>query len=233
MQLAVGAVTVDLKRKKIRNIHLTVHPPDGHLTVSAPVRTGLAEIRAFVASRTAWIELQQRRMRAQSALYRRDAVDGEFCEVWGRRRRLSVQEGVEPFGAALIASRLVLRVPRGADRVQRMRLLEDWYAAETLREAMNLVNKWQRLMGVRVACLTVRPMKTRWGSCSVKSRAIRINSELARRLPVYLEYIVVHELAHLRVPAHDARFESVMDRYVPEWKSHRRELNRLPPCLSF
>ena len=106
-----------------------------------------------------------------------------------------------------------------------MALLNAWYGAEVRREAVELVRKWERLMGVQIARVSVRMMKTRWGSCSIKARTIRINSELAKKPPACLEYIVVHELSHLREPSHNARFAGLMDTFMPEWRSLRRELN--------
>lgn len=229
MQIVFGTVKIDVFRKKIRNIHLTVHPPDGRVTLSAPLRTGAAAIRSFALSKLTWIKKQQDVVRKQSVVARRDYTNGEYHESWGRLFKLRTMEGVEPFGVEICGDEMILKIPAGADRAQRMSVLEHWYAAETKERASLLIAKWQRLMGVRAACLTVRPMKTRWGSCSVKPRSIRINSELARRAPEYLEYIVVHELAHLRVPSHNARFASVMDQFMPEWKTLRRNLNKIPP----
>ena len=74
----------------------------------------------------------------------------------------------------------------------------------------------------------VQRMKTKWGSCSPAAGSIRLNTELAKKPPECLEYIVVHEMAHLLEPTHNTRFLTLMDRFMPKWEFHRSELNRLP-----
>jgi predicted metal-dependent hydrolase len=83
-------------------------------------------------------------------------------------------------------------------------------------------------MKVRVGRFFVQRMKTRWGGCNAKARTIRLNTELARKPPECLEYVVVHEMCHLLEPSHDVRFVAFMDRFLPRWQDHRDLLNRLP-----
>ena len=106
--------------------------------------------------------------------------------------------------------------------------MEAWYR-ERLKEAVPpLLDKWPPLLGVAVERFFVQRMKTKWGSCNHKARTIRLNTELAKKPPECLEYIVVHELVHLLEPTHNARFVALMDRFMPKWQFHRQVLNRLP-----
>ncbi len=88
-----------------------------------------------------------------------------------------------------------------------------------------LLAQWAPRVGVRIPDFTIRRMTTRWGSCNAAARRVTFNLELARREPELLEYVVVHELAHLIEQSHDARFYAVMDRALPEWRLLRRALN--------
>ena len=90
------------------------------------------------------------------------------------------------------------------------------------------IKKWERRMGIETVQCTIRKMKTRWGSCTPETRAILLNLELAKKPPACLEYIIVHELAHLIEPSHNSRFTAVLDRFLPHWQQQRDELNRLP-----
>ena len=83
-------------------------------------------------------------------------------------------------------------------------------------------------MGVKVERFFVQRMKTKWGSCNVRARNVRLNTDLARKPRECLEYIVVHELVHLLEPTHNARFIGLLDRFLPRWQSCRQMLNRLP-----
>jgi predicted metal-dependent hydrolase len=103
---------------------------------------------------------------------------------------------------------------------------QESYVARVKEAVPPLLARWQPLIGVRVDRFFVRPMKSKWGSCTYRTRRIRLNSELAKKPPECLEYVVVHELVHLLEPTHNARFAALMDRFMPQWRSQRRVLNR-------
>ena len=92
-----------------------------------------------------------------------------------------------------------------------------------------LVVKWEPMMGVHVTGITIRQMKTRWGSCNVNTHHININLALLERPPECLEYVVVHELAHLLEPSHNQVFWGYMTKFYPDWKRVRASLNENPP----
>lgn len=96
------------------------------------------------------------------------------------------------------------------------------------RAAQPLIAKWEPRLGVKASRLFVQRMKTKWGSCNPATRSIRLNTELAKKPRECLEYLVVHELAHLLEPTHNARFVALMDRFMPKWQHFRQVLNRLP-----
>jgi len=108
------------------------------------------------------------------------------------------------------------------------KLLERWYREQIRKNAPRLIAKWERMMGVNVSDLYVQRMKTKWGSCSAPARTIRLNSELAKKPRECLEYIVVHEMVHLLERTHNRRFMTLMEQFMPRWRSHRELLNRLP-----
>lgn len=87
-----------------------------------------------------------------------------------------------------------------------------------------LVARWEPVMGVQVSGITIRQMKTRWGSCNVKTHHININLSLAKKPPECLEYVVVHEMTHILEPSHNRVFWDYMTRYYPDWKRVRSYL---------
>lgn len=102
--------------------------------------------------------------------------------------------------------------------------------AEALRrqlkcDAPPLVAQWAAIMGLPMPEILIRRMTSRWGTCNTRAKRITLNLELARRDPALLEYVVVHELAHLIERGHNARFYAVMDLYLPDWRARRRTLN--------
>ncbi len=113
-------------------------------------------------------------------------------------------------------------------RARRDAIMAQWYRDQLKAAIPSILSRWQPLMGVEVERFFVQRMKTMWGSCNHNARTIRLNAELARKPAACLEYIVVHELAHLIEPTHNARFIALMDGLMPKWRSHRDVLNRLP-----
>ncbi len=227
-QLRLGDVTADVVLKDIRNIHLSVYPPTGRVRISAPLHMSLDTIRVFAIAKLGWIRKQQARLRAQVRETPHEYVDRESHHLWGRRYLLKVVEADRTPSIEVKGGSLLLRARAGSDRAKRRDVMDAWYR-DQLREAVPpLIAAWAPAIGVTVERFFVQRMRTRWGSCSPGRRTIRLNTDLARKPRECLEYIVVHELAHLSEPTHSARFVALMDRLIPGWRHRRDQLNQLP-----
>ena len=227
-KLDLGGIPVEVVRKDIKNVHLSVYPPTGAVRISAPLRMNLDTIRVFAISKLAWIRQQQKQIAAQERETPREFLERESHYVWGRRYLLKLIENDAPPQTELKHRQLVLQIRPGTSQEKRQALLEDWYRTQLKTALPPLIAQWEPLMHVKVRRFFVRRMKTRWGSCNPKSGAIRLNTDLARKPRECLEYIVVHEMAHLLEPTHNSRFTSLMDLFIPAWRSQREALNRLP-----
>ena len=226
--LALANVNVEVVKKDIKNVHLTVHPPDGRVRIAAPRRMRLDTIRLYTISKLPWIRRQQETMRAQNRETIREHIDHESHYVWGRRYLLRLVEQDARPAIELQDRRLLLQVRPGTDEAQRERFVAAWYREQVRLALEPLVAKWASMLHVSVEQVFVQRMKTKWGSCNHTAGTIRLNTELAKKPLDCLEYVLVHELVHLREPTHNARFVTLMDRFMPGW-SHRRDLlNGLP-----
>ena len=227
-QIALGDIRVDVVKKDIKNIHLGVYPPTGRVRIAAPVRMSMDTIRVFAITKLGWIKSQQHKLQAQEREAPREYLNRESHYVWGKRYLLQIVEKDAAPSVALRHNKMLLQARPASDEAKLRVVLEDWYRA-TLKQAVPpVIAKWEPLMGVQVERFFVQRMKTKWGSCSPASRSIRLNTELAKKPPECLEYIVVHEMAHLLEPTHNGRFSALMDRFMPKWQFDRAELNRLP-----
>jgi predicted metal-dependent hydrolase len=181
-------------------------------------------IRHFAASRMAWIEKQQNRCRLLAAV--REKADLEKTQsVWGVPYRLTV---IEKQGRPKVTAEngvLTLCVRPDTDRKKQQALLDAWRLTVLKETAPKLIEKWEGIIGVETAALYVRKMKSHWGSCNCIRRTIRLNSELVKRSPECLEYVIVHELIHLIEPAHNRNFYRLLNRYMPSWKTIRIQMN--------
>lgn len=227
--MTVGGIAVEVVRKNIRNLHLGVYPPDGRVRVAAPLRVRDESVRLAVVDKLAWVKRQRAQFAAQPRQSSREMVDGESHWYFGRRLRLRVHEHDAPPRVALrgIAT-LDLFVRPGSDVAKREAVLLDWYRQQLRERVPPLLVWWQPKLGVEAAGWGIKRMKTKWGSCSSKTRRIWLNLELAKKPERCLEYIVVHELAHLRHRRHDRAFIALLDRHLPSWRRSRRNLNAMP-----
>jgi hypothetical protein len=227
-QIQLGEITADVTLKKIKNVHLSVHPPTGHVTISAPSQMSLDTIRVFALSKLPWIRQQQRKLREQERETPREYLNRESHYLWGQRYLLSIMEEPRAPGVELSHHRMILRVRPGTDPDGREAILSQWYREQLKAVAAEFIAKWEPVLGVKVAGFYVQRMKTRWGSCNTDARTIRLNTELAKKPQDCVEYIVVHELIHLLERSHNARFIALLDHHLPNWQFLRERLNQLP-----
>lgn len=228
-QVSVNGLPVEVIRKNIKNLHLRVYPPEGHVRIAVPLLVSDDAVRVAVASRLAWIKRQQERFQNQARQLAPEYIFGESHYLFGQRFLLNV---LYHKGAGRLVQRnnswLDLYVREGSSLEQRERVFQEWYRKQLRELIPSLIEKWEGPLCVHVAEWGVKRMKTRWGSCNIKARRIWLNLELAKKPLCCLEYVVVHEMVHLLESKHNARFIAYMDKFLPEWRSIREELNRLP-----
>jgi predicted metal-dependent hydrolase len=224
----LGRVSVDVVRKDIKNLHLSVHPPTGRVRVAAPERASIETIRAFAVAHLAWIRRHQRKITMQEREPPREYIDRESHFVWGERVMLNM---IELDSAPRITRghhTLTLQVRPGATMVDRQRVMEGWYRAEVRHAAAPILAKWEKHLGVVARKTFVQRMKTKWGSCNPLTGNIHLNTDLAKKPAECLDYVVLHELAHLRERTHSPEFYTLLDHGMPRWRDVRRLLNDLP-----
>jgi len=220
---------VEVVRKEIKNLHLGVYPPNGRVRVAVPLRLDDDAVRLAVISRLGWIRRKQAAFERQERQSDREFVTGESHYFQGRRYRLNVIERDGPPTVSLAnKTTMELRVRPGTSSAKRDAVLQRWYR-ERLRELLPpLLAKWEPRVGVTVADVRTRRMKTLWGSCNAEARRIWLNLELAKKPASCLEYILVHEMVHCLERHHHERFRELMDTLMPSWRLCREQLNRAP-----
>ena len=228
-RLRVGKFVVEVVRKDIKNLHLGVYPPNGRVRVAAPLAVSDDAIRLAVIGKFAWIRRQREKFENQPRQTEREAVSGESHYVFGRRYRLNIVKTTGKTEVQLrTKTKMELHVSDQATKEERLAVLDRWYRDQLRAESEPLLKKWQDIMGVRPEFWGIRRMKTKWGSCNHKTRRLWLNSELAKKPVVCLEYIIVHELAHLIEPLHGERFVALLDQHLPDWRQRQRQLNLTP-----
>jgi len=227
-QIEFGDIKADVILKDIKNIHLSVYPPNGKVKISAPAHMNIETIRIFAISKLNWIKQQQRKIIEQERETPREFLDRESHYIWGRRYLLKVVEIELPPKIELKHDKMIFQVRPETNEEKRQSIIESWYRNQ-IREALpSLIEKWEKIIGVTIERVFIQHMKTKWGGSNPEKKNIRLNTELAKKPPECLEYILVHEMVHFIEPTHNDRFQSLMDQFLPKWQHYRQILNQLP-----
>ncbi|MBN1314560.1 MAG: M48 family metallopeptidase [Anaerolineales bacterium] len=227
-QIQLGDIEVDVVLKDIKNVHLSVYPPTGHVRISAPSHMSLETIRLYAISKLEWIKKQQAELRAQERETPRDYIERESHYVWGKRYLLKVVEANRAQSVTLEGNKMALQIRPETGQDKRQEIVEAFYREQIRAEAPMMIAGWEKRMDVAVDRFYVQRMKTRWGSCNPEKHSIRLNTELAKKPRECLDYLIAHEMAHLLEPTHNTHFVALMDQFMPNWRDRRDQLNQLP-----
>lgn len=226
--IQIGGLSIVVTKKDIKHVHLSVHPPDGRVTLAAPKSTRPDVARAYAISKLGWIREQQKKLENQARETPRQFIERESHYLWGRRFLMTiVHRESKPF-VSLDHKRITLTVRPGSSPMKRAELIHEWHKSLLHEAVPPLIKKWERKLKVKVAGYFLQRMKTKWGSCNHQKGHIRLNTELVKKPKDLLEYVIVHEMAHLLAPTHSDRFIHILDEHYPSWREARAELNELP-----
>ena len=227
--MIVNGINIDVERKAIKNLHLSVYPPDGHVHVSVPLDCPDERIKMYVLEKWVWISEKRSAIGEFSRQPKREYVSGEAHYFKGGLYRLRVEEGGHiRHGVHVEGDYLVLTVHENSTSLQRASVMSAWYKEQLSPLVEEYVRKWEPILGVRLESFEVRSMSAKWGTCSKAKRRAMFNLELAKKPPVCVEYVVAHELAHLIERTHNADFRAILDRHFPDWREIKESLNRFP-----
>jgi predicted metal-dependent hydrolase len=231
--ITIANIQIEVIRKAIKNMHLAVYPPTGRIRLAAPSTTNDDVIRLFAISKIGWIKKHIKNFKEQPRESAREFSSGESHYFQGKRYLLKIIEKDGPCKVSLKGIKQIqLTVKPNASAETKAIILREWYRTELKKQLPELIEKWEKVIGVKCNSWGVRHMRTKWGACNIEAKRIWINLELAKKPQVCLEYIIVHELVHLLERNHNDKFVAHMNKFMPKWKMHRIELNKLPVAHS-
>jgi len=224
----VSGIRVDVIKKDIRNIHLAVYPPTGRVRLSSPLSMKTESLRLFVISKLGWIKRHIRNMHSQIREPEREYIQGESHRVQGHRYLMNiVEEDAAPKIVLRNKTRMDLHVRPGSSKAKREEVVKEWYRDLLKEQIPGLIEKWEQKLDVAIDEWGVRQMKTKWGSCNIEDRRIWLNLELAKKPKHCLDYVVLHEMLHLKERHHNDHFKALLDQHLPGWRNVREELNEV------
>ncbi|WP_261665320.1 M48 family metallopeptidase [Deinococcus sp. Marseille-Q6407] len=226
--VTIGDLEMTLILKDVKNVHLSVHPPDGRITLVAPLGTRSDVARAYAISKLEWIRKQQQALNEQARQSARAFTERETHYLWGRRYLMTVQEADGRPKVEVDHSQIILTVRPETSVAKRAEVMHRWHKSLLYKAVPPLISKWEDILQVRVQRYFLQRMKTRWGSCNPERGHIRLNTELVKKPKEMLDYVVLHEMAHLLDHTHGQQFQSILNAHFPQWREVRQELNALP-----
>lgn len=225
----IGGISVSItKKRNLKNLYIRVNPPEGDVTVSAPLTYLDDEIKLFVLKKLPEINSIRDKMLLQERQSKREYISGESHYIWGKPYRLDVEINSSTYEITKLPNKIVFKVPSYATRESKERYFNEWYRMELKRVLQGLIKKVENRMGIEANEYKIKNMKTRWGTCNIEKRRIWINLQLAKKPIECLEYVLIHEMVHLLEKNHTHRFNALVEEYYPTWKEAKKELEQMP-----
>ena len=225
MQIEISGIKIEIQKKNIKNLHLAVLPPDGKVRVSAPMHLSDESITMFIRTKLGWIKKQQAKFERQPRQSEREYVSGETLYLFGQQYFLRVEYSYKGNSLVLEGNEAILTVRKESTASQREAFVNEWSRSKLKEKIEIYLPKWENITGLRCESWQTKYMTTRWGTCNTNTGKIWLNLQLAKKPIECLEYVILHELAHLKVRNHGTEFVAILDQYMPYWRSIKKTLN--------
>lgn len=225
MEMVVSGIRINVIKKNIKNMHLYVKPPEGHVEVSAPLQLSDESIELFIRTKMGWIRKQQQKFEMQDRQTERQFITGESLYVWGKPYYLHVEYSNKGNSLVLSGDDAILTVRKESTAKQRESWVNEWYRGLLKAEIEKRLPKWVEATGLELSGWQTKYMTTRWGTCNTNTGKIWLNLQLAKKPMECLDYVILHEIAHLRVRNHGKEFIAILDEHMPYWREIRKKLN--------
>jgi predicted metal-dependent hydrolase len=167
--IEVGNLSIEVEQKDIKNIHLSVYPPNGKVKISAPLKHELNTIRVFAISKLSWIKSQQAKILKQERETQREFLNLENHYYKGERYLLNIIKENSPPKVILRAKTMDVYTRPNSSKEKIQEVIEEWYRGELRKDIPVLIAKWESILNVKVKDFGIKKMKTKWGTCNDKA----------------------------------------------------------------
>lgn len=223
-KILVEDIPITLYRKNIKNVYLRITPPEGEVKLSVPHIMSNNDIINFIKTNKDWILLKQKEILENNIKAPLKYRNGETHTIWGKEYTLQlIKNNVKRVLVDEEKSFIYLPVPKRSTIEKRKSILDEHYRQELKNAIPPVLEKCTGIVGRTPKSVSVRKMKN-WGNCKQDGR-ITLNLNLAKKDPICLEYVMIHELCHLIEFNHGKKFKKLMDTYCPNWKKIKKKLN--------
>ena len=227
MQIVISGIHIDIHKKNIKNMHLQIKPPNGQVVISAPLSMDDKAIEVYARTNLGWIKKQIEKFQQQPRSAKRQYVSGETMYIWGKQYYLSFVPDSRKNSFKIQGNSIVLSMRKNSTVKQREKYIREQYRRLLKGEIEKILPKWEQITGLHCESWQIKYMITRWGTCNTEKKKLWFNLQLAQKPVECLEYVILHELIHLKERTHNSIFIAYMDMYMKNWREVRKELNDL------
>ncbi|WP_459202467.1 M48 family metallopeptidase [Methanococcus sp. CF] len=217
---------VKIIRKKIKNMYLVVNP-DCSIVLKVPPHVSDEYINSFIKKKENWIRKHLESFESLNLkIAEKSYVDGEIFRYLGDEYVLKVNYSKKEW-VCVSETELKLYVSEMNDFEKKKRMIEKFYRKRAEIELFEIFKNSYKVVTENMPEFAVRRMKKRWGSCSFHKNKIILNERLIEKPKECIEYVVFHELAHLKYPNHSKDFYNYLTELMPDWKNRKLKLNEI------
>lgn len=227
MHIVISEIPIEIQKKSIKNMHLQVKPPDGHVVISAPLNTPDKVIEIYARTNLKWIKDSIKKFQDQPRNAKRQYVSGETMYIWGKQYFIKFVPNEQKNSFEIQGKEIILRMKKSSTVRQRENYVREQYRIILKEQIEHLLPKWEQITDLHPDSWQTKYMVTRWGTCTSPKRKLWFNLQLAQKPIECLEYIILHELIHLKEQQHNSTFIAYMDLYMPNWREIKKGLNNL------
>ncbi|SOY29577.1 hypothetical protein AMURIS_02298 [Acetatifactor muris] len=225
MRLVVSGIPIEVQKKNIKNMHLQVKPPDGHVVISAPLSMNDKAIEMYARTNLGWVKKQIEKFQEQPRSAKRQYVSGETMYIWGKQYFLTFIADAQKNSFEIVGNKVYLHMREDSSVRQRESYVREQHRIMLKGEIERLLPKWEQITGLYCESWQTKYMTTRWGTCNTDKKRLWFNLQLIQKPVECLEYVILHELIHLRERTHNEIFTAYMDLYMQNWREIRKQLN--------
>jgi len=220
-----GGIEIKVVKKRMKNTRIVISP-DGEVRISTSLRVSDDEIQKLLESKYEWIRKHRQRLLLREKETIGKYIDGEVGMFLGNRYILKVVENTGIDEITLKDGKYIEMFTKfEAVSGKNKKIYLEWQKNELTKILKEYVPKWEGITSLKVEEWSIRKMRTRWGSCNTRSRKIIFNLDLIKKKPEFIDYVVLHEIVHIKIPNHGSEFKAMLDKYIPTWREIRKEAN--------
>ena len=217
-------IPVEVIKKRIKNLHLYVLPPEGNVRLTVPKSLSEENIEKFIYEKRNWIEEKQAEIRSRRNP-KRDICEKNTVLLFGASYPVVYIPSSGKPKAFFDGKSIILTLSQDAPFGEKEKALNELYRQLLHEKLEKHIPLWENITGLYCNEWRIKNMKTRWGTCNTTDKRIWMNLALAKKNVSYIDYVILHELCHLKYADHSERFTSLMASFMPDWQKRKKALN--------